>query len=284
VAPASIRELVWTVTELSQDQVARELDLVTLAPQTSGSPINFTCIGNSATLTGAALAPGEVVSLFGVGFGPPTPATAQVGTDQRFPTSLSNTQVTFNGIAAPLIYVSSNQINAVAPFGLSPDSTAQACVIFDGKATNCMTVLVRAAAPGIFLNPATPNLAAAINQDGTVNSQQDAAPGGSVVSLFVTGLGPITPAPEDGSLVQFPLPTQNLKVQVQIPNPDFHNPLPYFAEVLYTGPAPFEINGMSQINIRVPTYFPVLTCTVLVTLPDGTSVASNSAYVFVNLK
>jgi uncharacterized protein (TIGR03437 family) len=247
--------------------------------------------GECGDAYGRTLAPGEIVSLFGTGLGPTSPVTAQPGPEQSYPSSLSNTQVTFDGVPAPLIYVSSNQINAVTPFSLSPYSTPQVCVIYAGTSTNCITGRVLAATPGIFLNPAVPSLAAALNQDGTVNSQDNPAQAGSVVSLFVTGLGAPTPIPADGSLIPFPPPAQNLPVQIQIPNPQLGNPLPIYAEVLYAGPAPLEIAGMSQINFQVPPGLPVslsrLGFRVLVTLPDGTTVASNSVYsafIYVNLK
>jgi uncharacterized protein (TIGR03437 family) len=291
VGTLSTLELVWNVTELPKNQLSTELDLVTLAPTSSGPTITFTCMANAATLTGAPLAPGEIVSLFGSGLGPTSPVTAQPGPEQSYPSSLSNTQVTFDGVPAPLIYVSSNQINAVTPFTLSPNSTPQVCVIHAGTSTNCLTAGVLAATPGIFLNPAVRGLAAALNQDGTVNSQDNPAQMGSVVSLFVTGLGAPTPRPSDGSLIPFPPPVQNLPVQVQMPNPRLGNPLPIYAEVLYAGPAPFEIAGMSQINIQIPPdltklgfSLPGLGFKVLVTLTDGTTAASNSALIYVSLK
>jgi hypothetical protein len=76
-----------------------------------------------------------------------------------------------------------------------------------------------------------------------------------------------------------------------MPNPRLGNPLPIYAEVLYAGPAPFEIAGMSQINIQIPPdltklgfSLPGLGFKVLVTLTDGTTVASNSALIYVSLK
>jgi uncharacterized protein (TIGR03437 family) len=282
VRPSTAFELVWSITDPSQG--ANELDLLTLAPQTTTTPVNLACIGNSATVTGAPLAPGEIVSLFGNGIGPVAPQSAQLGSSEEFPTSISNTEVTFDGVPAPLLYVSSAQINAVTPFGLPPNTTTtQVCVRYEGTMTNCIAAGVSAAAPGVFLNPATPNYAAALNQDGTVNSQQNPLPTGSIVTLFATGLGHVTPSPADGSIVQLPLPTQDLKVQVQVPNPDQHSPQPYFATVLYAGPAPLEIAGLSQINVQIPDFLLGTSgpLAVWVTLPDGTTVKSNPCYIWI---
>jgi uncharacterized protein (TIGR03437 family) len=283
VSPTAAFELVWTITDLSEG--ANELDLLTLAPQTTPTPLNLSCIGNSATLIGAPLAPGEIVSLFGSGIGPITPGVAQLGSNDLFPTSISNTQVTFDGVPAPLLYVSSSQINAVTPFGLAPNATTQICVKYEGTVTNCIVAGVSAAAPGVFLNPSTPNYAAALNQDGTVNSQQNPLHAGSIITLFATGLGHVTPAPADGSVIQLPLPIQDLKVQVEVPNPDRENPTPYFTTVQYVGPAPLEIAGLSQINVQIPGFTleysgPLM---VWVTLPDGSTVKSNPIYIWITI-
>jgi uncharacterized protein (TIGR03437 family) len=279
VTPSSGQELI-----LGYDT----LDLVTLAPQTSPASLQLTCIGNAAAFTGGPLAPGEIVSLFGTGIGPANPAIAQLGADQRFPTSVSDTQVTVNGTPAPLLYVSNTQINAVLPFALSLNSANRICVIYAGAPTNCMDTGSQAAAPAVFLDltsvsPTGPSFAAAVNQDGTVNSQQNPALVGSVVSLFVNGLGPETNAPPDGSLTPVPLPFLNLKVQVQGPNGGTNlNPVPTFPEVLYAGPAPLEIAGLGQINFQVPNASgPIYPVTLIVTLPDGTPAVSGSASIWI---
>jgi uncharacterized protein (TIGR03437 family) len=49
-------------------------------------------------------------------------------------------------------------------------------------ATNCLDVPIQTAAPDIFLLPG--NHAAALNQDGKINSAQNVTPTGSIVSLF----------------------------------------------------------------------------------------------------
>jgi uncharacterized protein (TIGR03437 family) len=93
-----------------------------------------------------------------------------------------------------------------------------------------------------------------VNQDRTINSGQNPAPAGSVVSLFVTGLGTVTPPPPDGSITSYPLPSQDLKAIVAF----FWNgidPSGFFetdANVPYVGPAPLELEGVGQINVVVP--------------------------------
>ena len=254
-----------------------QLEVLTIAGD-ANAQIKLACVGNAATLVGHAIAPGEILSLFGEGIGPATPESARLGPDQRFPTTLAQTQVTFDGVAAPLLYASDRQIDAVSPFALA--SSTEICVIFAGVKTNCIMAGVRPADPGIFLAAPPISRAAAINQDGTVNSQQNPAAPGSIVSLYATGLGAITPPVPDGALIPFPLPLQNLKIAVLIPYPDSHHPYPppWFGEVSYAGPAPLQIAGVSQVNVRVPSG-PV-SFTLQVTLPDGSTTVSKGVTIW----
>jgi uncharacterized protein (TIGR03437 family) len=98
--------------------------------------------------------------------------------------------------------------------------------------------------------------AAALNQDGTLNSAANPATVGSIVSIFTTGLGPIAPAQADGSLVGIPLPANVLQPTVQAITP----PIPPLGatvinlEVTFAGPAPFLVAGVTQINLRAQKY------------------------------
>jgi uncharacterized protein (TIGR03437 family) len=231
------------------DYEYRALDL---GPATS--EVTLACLGNAASFQNMPLAPNELISIFGTALGPTDPVIGQAGTDGLYPFQLGNTRVTFDGTAAPMLYASSGQINMVTPGALAGKTTTHICVISSGAQTNCIDAIVQPAAPGIFYFGQTA-YAAAVNQDGTINSQQNPAPIGSIVSVFATGLGSMTPSPPDGSFIFPPLPMQDLKVLVQYPrtSPDGQSPaLPGSTDVLYAGPAPFELEGVSQINLRVP--------------------------------
>jgi len=83
--------------------------------------------------------------------------------------------------------------------------TTQVCVTYNNAKTNCLALPVAEAAPGVFTVDGT--YAAAVNQDGSVNSAANPAPPNSIVSIYATGLGPINPPQADGSLVGLPLQT-----------------------------------------------------------------------------
>jgi uncharacterized protein (TIGR03437 family) len=161
---------------------------------------SVTCVANAATFRAGAVAPGEIVSLFGPGIGPAQPAGMELA-DGLVATSLAGVRVQFAGISAPLLYVSENQINAVVPFGIAGLSQAAVQVFNQGTALPPVTLPVAASAPGIFtLDWSGAGQAVAINQDGSINSSANPAAAGSPVSVFVTGAGVMQPAVQDGSL------------------------------------------------------------------------------------
>jgi uncharacterized protein (TIGR03437 family) len=168
---------------------------------------------NAASFEPGAVAPGELVTLFGTGLGPQQGVQPEATPESPFPTQAANVEVTFDGTPAPLLWVQDAQINAVAPWSLTPGQTTQVCVSYENTNGNCLTCPVVETAPAVFLVDGT--YAAAVNQDGSINSLSNPAAVGSIVSVWATGLGPITPPEADGMLVGFPLPHNVLAVEVE---------------------------------------------------------------------
>ncbi len=71
------------------------------------------------------IAPGEIVTLFGDGLGPQQGVQPQATAQSPFPTQAANVEVTFDGTPAPLLWVQDAQINAVAPWSLTPGQNTQ---------------------------------------------------------------------------------------------------------------------------------------------------------------
>ena len=67
---------------------------------------------NAASMLPGPVAPGEIVSIFGVGIGPVTPAGGTLDALGALSTELAATKVLFNGTPAPLYYAQDRQINA----------------------------------------------------------------------------------------------------------------------------------------------------------------------------
>lgn len=158
------------------------------------------------------------------------------------PNQLGGVEVLVDGTPAPLLYARSGQINAIVPFGVA-NPTTQVVISNGGAMSNEAILGVVTAQPDAFrLNAKL--WAAALNQDGSVNSASNHAALGTIVSVFATGFGSMTPQPTDGQLITGTLPT--LAVQVL----NGYQPL----EATYAGPAPTLIAGVTQVNFRLPAF------------------------------
>src|ERR1017187_5923329 len=105
---------------VSDDQIAAKtrpsycqlliISLLLLPLTLSGqSPqINTGGIVNIASLASTAIAPGSIISIFGANFAAGTWSAPSF----PLPSSVNGTQVTINGLPAPMFMVSPNQINA----------------------------------------------------------------------------------------------------------------------------------------------------------------------------
>ncbi|HTQ54925.1 MAG TPA: hypothetical protein VMI94_10720 [Bryobacteraceae bacterium] len=224
--------------------------LIQFSPNPDAQTVQLACVGNAASYDSSAISGGELVSLFGHGLGPAAGVGAAAN-GTGLPAQLAGVQVTFDGTPGPLLYVQDGQINAIAPWSLTSGQKVDVCVSYNGTITNCITRTAVDAHPGVFTwGGAT----LAVNQDGTLNSASNPAPGGSYVTVYATGLGPIEPAQRDGGMVGLPLPDDVLPVTLTSIMPccpifwPSGSPTSEPVTVQYAGPAPFEAAGVSQIN------------------------------------
>ena len=222
-----------------------------LSPSANPEFVPLTCMGSAATYDTGSIAPGEIVTLFGSGLGPVAGIQTQATLASPFPTHTGDVEVTFDGIPSPLLWVQDRQVNVAVPWSLTPGQTTQVCVVYQSSTTNCLTWPVVQTAPGVFTVDGT--YGAAVNEDGTINSASNPARSGSVVSVFATGMGPLSPPQADGSLVALPLPVNQIPVGGSyLPDCDPLHCVPLPLTIDYAGPAPFELAGLTQINIHVP--------------------------------
>jgi uncharacterized protein (TIGR03437 family) len=231
----------------------------TVTPLAAPAP---TIISNAASRASGPVAPGEIISIFGGNLGPSAgvPTLVSGGSIQ---TLIAETQVTFDNIPAPLLFVSATQINAIVPYGIAGRASTRLAVVYKNTPSAVVTLNVADAAPGIFtINPS--GQGAILNEDGTVNGLLSPAPKGSVVVLFATGEGVTSPFGTDGKIIaadatQLLKPVSQVKVTIG----------GYPAEVQYAGSAPGSVAGALQVNAVVPDGAPSGS-TVPVVLTVGT--------------
>ncbi len=230
--------------------------IMRLDPFTAASLPTFLGAGNSATGTiDGALTPNEVVTLYGAGIGPVTPVVGQPLTHSNsvipasYPVILGGVQVSFNGQPAALLYVSSNQINLGMPYRLS--SPVSMTITNNGVVLGPFAIAAAGTAPqpGIFRN--ADGSAAALNQDGTLNSPANPALRGSIVAFWGTGIPALINGAGGNTGGDVPPEADNQSSRGLVTlsaDPYGNQPL----AVLYAGVAPAVIGGVFQINAKFP--------------------------------
>jgi len=229
---------------------------ILMVPNSSGGP-SLLGVGNSAgSAASAVIAPTELVSFYGTGLGPAAPLNAQVvgGVVQN---TLGGYQLLFSGVAAPLLYLGANQINAVVPNEVWGENLVPVTLVTPTGTFPLADLYVRPSEPEIFHDPVS-GYVVAINQDGTLNSGTNPAHAGEVVSVWGTGSGvPVYGVfPVDGIVV--PL-SGGIVGQPSLPFSVIAGYLNYGAESLevdYAGASPGEVFGLLQVNFWIPPSLP----------------------------
>ena len=208
-------------------------------------PASILEIRNSASETTGPIAPGEVVILNGITIGPSPTANGVVPAAGVVSNTLAGVQVTFNGVAAPILYTSASATSVVVPYELAGFSNATVQVTYRGQTVSTQ-VPVALSAPGIFtLDYSGSGQAAVLNADGTVNRSTNPATVGSVITLFATGFGPTYPPGEDGVVNDRIFRTPQLPVTLTIGGQP--------ATVVYSGSTFGSVQGVMQVEAIVPS-------------------------------
>jgi uncharacterized protein (TIGR03437 family) len=213
--------------------------------QVPGGQVQGVAVLGVASSAGSAVkgtvAPGEFVSLYGNLLGPSPGVGATLDSNGRIASELAGVQVLFNGIAAPLLYAGQGQINALVPYGIAGSADVTVQVTTGGGNSSTVDLYPRPAQPEVFN---IGRAALALNQDGSVNSQQNPAAPGSVVTVFASGAGLLTYRPPDGTIASGAVASPILPVAVLLNNRSL--------EVLYAGNAPGLVVNTLQVNFRLP--------------------------------
>ena len=206
-------------------------------------------VAHAASATGGPVAPGELVTIYGTNIGPASLVEGVLTSFGFFDSALSDTAVLFDGIPAPLIYVSAGQTTAIVPYAVAGKSSTQMVIWYQGKPSAPVTVPVVAAAPGLFSsNKSGSGNGAILNEDNSYNGPNIPAAKGSIVVLYGTGEGQTIPPGIDGKPAAGVYPKPALPYSVSIGGID--------AEVVYFGAAPGLVAGVFQANVKVPLGVP----------------------------
>lgn len=227
---------------------------------------------NAASLRGGPVAPGEIVTIYGIGLASSGGHTAKPSDAGLYEKSLVETEVLFDGVPAPVLFARTDQVTVAVPFAVAGKSATRMQTVWRGVNSTPQTIAVAGAAPGIFTVDASGSGQGAIsNQDLSANSASNPAPRGSIVTLLATGLGSTVPEEADGHVNVDPLARPVLPVTAEVGGQQ--------AVVEETAAAPGFVAGVFQVKVRIPesvTPGPAVPVTLLVGTArsqDGVSVA-----------
>jgi uncharacterized protein (TIGR03437 family) len=210
----------------------------------NGGPSNTTITGiadpASYQTTGSA---GMILSVFGSNLA----STTQTASGNPLPYTIAGVTAAVNGVAAPLLYVSPNQINLQVPYSVG-SGPAVLGINNNGQIAG-FAFSMAAAAPGVF-GDSNGNLV----PQGTVAQ-------GSVATLYVNGVGDVPAlltgtSPATNTPVAH-LPTLALPMTVTVGGAA--------AFIQFAGIPPGEF-GVAQVNFTVPTFVPPGPQPVVVTI------------------
>lgn len=220
-----------------------------LASSTTAPAIR--AVTNAASYSKNAIAPGELVTIFGANLGPATltygPVDSSTG---KIVTEVAGAQILFNGIPGPIIYVAAGQASAVVPFEVT-GTAVQVQVTYISATSAPFSVPWAAANPGLFsANSSGSGPGAILNvaANGTTSGNSPANPAAeeSYIVLYGTGGGQTAPASVDGALAGTPLPQYS-----PLPTVTFDGKIAA-TDVTYAGDAPGIVEGVFQIDVKLP--------------------------------
>ncbi len=215
------------------------------------------CLASAANhVPTSGVAPGELITIIGGGFGPAAPLAVAPQANGTYPATAGGFNVTIGGRNAPVLGVTRGEITVQAPYETPTDSgqAVMVQVFQNGQALNAISTLATSSVFGLFdtgdrNNPLNLPALAALNQDGTVNSAANPAAVGTIVSLFGTGLGVMSPPLATGALNPVP-PAGPLSLT------SLYSACYGCSKVLYLGSAPGLSTGVQQVNVQLPASVP----------------------------
>jgi uncharacterized protein (TIGR03437 family) len=216
-----------------------------------------------------AVAPGGLISIFGQNMSPVTQATNQT----PLPTALAQSCVEVNGTPIPLLYVSTQQVNAQLPNNVVGSATM--AIYTAGGESDSFYFTVSPTAPSIFLSgtagPQT-GLATVVRwNDGELVTPTNPIHPNDYVEIYLTGMGATMPSVAAG----LPGPANPLAMVQSAPSVMLGG---YPLTVTYAGLAPGEV-GVYQIDAFVPFGVPLGLSVPLAIYQGGGSTSVNERVV-----
>ena len=201
--------------------------------------------GSAGFLAHQPLAPGSLISLFGLNFSEGQGSAEGL----PLPEELQSTRILFAGQLMPLLFTSDGQINAMVPYELNVNTQHQILVQRGPTLAEPVSVDLAATQPAIFRTSfeGTQGLIYKCVQQGTNNCVQvltdenNPATAGDVLVMYCSGLGEVDPPVAAGVAAGPSRTVDELTVEIGGRS----------ARVAFSGLAP-GFSGLYQVNAAVP--------------------------------
>jgi uncharacterized protein (TIGR03437 family) len=194
-----------------------------------------------------------MVSIFGTNLGP-SGVSAKPDMFGTYSGALANCEASFDGVAAPLIYLGGTQINAIVPLEVAGKSSVRVAVKYHSQQSEEFVVAVDDTAPGIFTASQDGNGQGAIlqtalgnNFEYSVNSEANPVDKGAAIIVYATGAGVWNQSFPTGQVLLVPQGAPHILPKAPVSLTIGGKPAP----LIYAGGAP-EMAGVIQVNALVP--------------------------------
>ena len=242
-----------TVTVASNGVNGNIVIPVQLVVAAQGPPIASAggAVNNGSFASGEPLAQGDIVAVFGSQFDFDAPQGAII---LPLVTTMDGIQVLVNGTAAPVYYVSADQINFEIPIDASTANGGGGTVqiVRNGTPGNLIYVDINARVPRFILYNGGPYAIMTTPDNVLTGIPSHPVKVGDTIVIYTIGLGPTSPPVASGiasptsPLAKVPGTTQ---VCFGVETPFFQAPC---ATAAFAGLTPYFI-GLYQVNVTIPS-------------------------------
>jgi uncharacterized protein (TIGR03437 family) len=204
------------------------------------------------------------VSIFGSFLGPQTGASFALTSKGSLGTTLGGATVTVGGMPAIPLFVQNGQINVILPFNLNTTGEAGVTVTYNNLTSPSFNIPLVPADVQIFTaNASGSGPGSILNQDYSDNTAANPASPGSVVAVYGTGGGMVSPAVTAGDIAGDTLSWVSSQYSALVNGEN--------ATVVYAGTAPGLLNGVYQFNVQLPADLPPGPATLVLLVGASTS-------------
>lgn len=224
------------------------------------NPIGVSNAASFAPVT-ASIAPGELLLLTGTGFQSSPNAALTVPPAGQLPTTRQGISVTIDGTNCPIYSVDYTNLTVIVPYEVASNQTglADVQVTYNNTPSNVVQVYLTDAEPGSFSQTSNGIGYAAVEHalTGQPITATNPVQADEYISLYLTGLGTVTPTIQDGAVG----PTDTLSWadvfnsgSLAVYFNDFESGSTGLAGTIsYAGLAPTLVGGLYQVNVQVPS-------------------------------